>query len=123
MILGIEQDMETLIQTCNGKLRFATDPNQLRLAKQHQRGNVSGSGASVASAGAGALEVPLSSPGTSRAGGSQLARSSSHKTDRPRTIAAGVKPGPPVPSSEGKSSSKYSASAFQSQNCWTSCTA
>ena len=38
MILGIEQDMETLIQASNSKVSFATDPIQLRLAKQHQRG-------------------------------------------------------------------------------------
>ena len=111
MILGIEQEMETLIQATNGKLRFATDPIQLRLAKQHQRGKGSGSGASVAVAGAWATGVPLCSTSTSGAGGSLPAGSSSHNMDRPRTVGAGVKPGPPAPSGEGKSRSKYSASA------------
>ena len=115
MILGIEQDMETLIQASNGRLRFATDPIQLRLAKQHQQGKVSGSGASVAADGAGAMGVSLSSPGTSRAGSNQLAGSSSYKTDRPRTVGAGAKPGPHVTSGEGKSSSKYSASASRAR--------
>ena len=44
MILGIKQDMETLIQASNGRLWFAIIPIQLRLANQHQRGKVSRSG-------------------------------------------------------------------------------
>ena len=108
MILGIEQDMETLIQASNGKLRFVTHHIQLRE-------KMSGSGASVAAVGAGATGVPFSAPGTSRAGGSQLAGSSSHKTNRPGIVGAGVKSGPPAPPDEGMSSSKYSASASRAR--------